>query len=210
MRILIVDHGNCDPPDTRAHVLRRGLAAIGVTSTVCGPSSVPSLAAQPEGMCGIHLHDIAAASRQLHAAVVLGDAATLLTALAAIPPRLLGLVRETARQAMAEAVDAANPDAIFVIHAGILAHLAIETGVPVAVHVAVEDLDAASGGPIRELVLAALGSSEVVAVESAETAAIIRGEWAAEPTVMPEPWAVGSDAALHVLAACREAVQRRL
>jgi hypothetical protein len=208
MRILIIDHACCDPPDTRPHLLRGRLMESGVEAAVCGPSSVPSLASQPEGMFGIHLHDIAAASRRLHAAVTSGDAGMLLTALAGVSPRLLGLARETARQALAEAVDAFDPDAIFVLHAGILADLAIETGVPVALHVAATDL-AAAGGRVRGLVLAALGSCAVVAVDAAATAAAIRRDWADDAALMEGPWIAGPDTAPQVLAACQAAVMSR-
>jgi hypothetical protein len=208
MRILIVDHGCCDPPDTRPHLLRGRLTESGVQAAVCGPSSVPSLAAQPEGMFAIHLHDIAGASRKLHAAVTSGEAGMLLAALAGVSPRLLGLARETARLALAEAVEAFDPDAIFVLHAGILADLAIETGVPVVLHVAASDL-AAAGGRVRDLVLAALGSCAVVAFDAAETAAAIRRDWVDDAALGEGPWIAGPDTAAKVLAACEAAVMSR-
>jgi hypothetical protein len=159
-------------------------------------------------MFGIHLHDIAAASRKLHAAVTAGDARTLLAALAGVSPRLLGLVRETARQAVAEAVDTFGPDVIFVLHAGILADLAIETGVPVALHVTAPDLAAAAGGRVRELVLAAIGSCAVVGVDAVDTAAVIRSDWADDAPLAREPWAAEPAAAPLVLAVCEAAIQR--
>jgi hypothetical protein len=209
MRILLVDHANCDPPHTRLHRLRAALEPLRVRATVCGPASVPSLAEQPRGMFAIHLHDTVAASRKLHAAVQAGAAEPFLTAVAGVSPRLLGLVRETARQGIAEAVDAVNPEAIFVMHAGILADLAIETGVPVAVHVAAGDLVAAATGPVRELVVATLGSCGAVVVDSAETAVMIRRDWVDDAPVLAEPWAAGAEAASQVVAACRAAVRRR-
>ena len=190
-------------------LFRSGLPALGATAAVCGPSAVPSLVAQPDGMFGMHLHDIAAASRKFHAAVKSGLAAPLLAALAGVSPRLLGLVRETARQGIAEAVDAVNPDAIAVFHAGVLADLAIETGVPVVIHVAVGDLAAAGDGRVRELVLAALGSCEAVAVEDAATADTIRRDWAADASILGAAWTAGPEAATDVLAACAAAVSRR-
>ena len=163
MRLLVIDHGCCDPPATRVHGLRAALRRLGVEAVACGPSSTPGLAEQPPGLRGIHLHDIAAANRGFLAAVHDGSAAALLSATATLPPRLLGLVRETARQALAEAVDGLHPDAIFVLHAGILADLAIETGVPVALHVVAGDLAAAAHGTrVDELVRAALASAEWV------------------------------------------------
>lgn len=208
MRILLIDHANCDPPHTRAHQVRAALDLLRVRAAVCGPASVPSLAEQPQGMFAIHLFDTVAASRKLHAAVQTGGAEAFLAAVASVSPRLLGLVRETARQGIAEAVDAVNPDAIFVIHAGILADLAIETGVPVAMHVAAGDL-AVANGSVRELVVAALGSCGCVATDSAATAAAIRADWFDDALLAEEPWAVGPDAAQHVLDACRAAVQHR-
>ncbi len=209
MRILLIDHANCDPPHTRAHLLRAALEPLRVRAMVCGPASVPSLAEQPLGMFAIHLLDTVAASRKLHAAVQSGAAEPFLAAAAAVSPRLLGLVRETARQGITEAVDAVNPDAIFVIHAGVLADLAIETGVPVAVHVAAADLVAAATGPVRELVLAALGSCGAVATESAATAAAVRRDWVDDAPLLAEPWGVGPEAASNVVTACRAALQRR-
>jgi hypothetical protein len=210
MRILLIDHANCDPPHTRAHQLRAALEPLRVRATVCGPASVPSLAEQPQGMFAIHLLDTVAASRKLQTAVQGGVAGDFLAAVAAVSPRLLGLVRETARQGIAEAVDAVNPDAIFVMHAGILADLAIETGVPVAVHVVAGDLTAAAAGPVRELMVATLGSCGAVAVDLAATAAAIRRDWVDDAALLAEPWGLEGEAAPRVVAACRAAVQRRL
>jgi len=209
MRILLIDHGRCDPPDARAQRLRKALAPLGAKATVCGPSSIPSLAAQPAGMFGIHLHDIAAASRKLLKAVETGAPTALLAALPVVSPRLLGLVREAARQGIAEAVDATNPDVIFVLHAGILADLAVETGVPVAVHVATDDLVVARDGPLRELVLAAIGSSDAVIGDTPATAAEIISQWADDAAVATDAWPADDACAPRLLAACRAALARR-
>ena len=91
LRILIIDHGCCDHPHTRAHGIRAGLEAVGMRAAVCGPSTVPGLDEQPAGMYGIHLHDIAAASRSFLAAVRDGSPQAFLTAVAGVPSRLLGL-----------------------------------------------------------------------------------------------------------------------
>ena len=144
MRILLIDHGCCDHPHTRIHRLREALVTAGASVAVCGPSSLHGLDEQPTGMHGIHLHDIAAANRRLLAAVRDGAPEAFLAAVADVPSRLLGLARETARQVIAEAADALYPDAIFVLHAGILTDLAVETGAPVAVHVSRADLEAAA------------------------------------------------------------------
>ena len=193
MRLLIVDHGCCDPPATRVHVHRRALEAAGAVTAACGPTSLPGLAAPTPGLYGIHLHDIAAANRVFLAAVRDGSAAALLAATATLPPRLLGLVRETARQALAEAVDALEPDAIFVLHAGILADLAIETGVPVALHVAAGDLAAAARGTrVEELVRAALASAEWVHADHVDDS--------------PDP---AREAGVDLLDACRAALAAR-
>ena len=143
MRLLLIDHGCCDLPDTRVHHWRRELETLGVRASVCGPSTVSHLKEQHAGLHGIHLHDIAAASGALLKAVQSGESEALLNAIATVSPRLLGLIRETARQMVAEAVDTHGPDVIFVLHAGILTDLAIETGIPVAVHVSLTDLAAA-------------------------------------------------------------------
>jgi hypothetical protein len=213
MRILLVDHGCCDPPDTRAHRLRAGLAALDVEAAVCGPSSVSSLESPQPGLHGIHLHDVAAASRLLLAAVREGAPEAFLTATAAVPSRLLGLVRETARQMIAEAVDALEPDAIFVLHAGILADLAIETGAPIVVHVAAVDLAAAAARPsLRRLVGAAIGSAGVVVAADEPTAATLTRQWLHPDAIADgrcETWPLGPDRVDRVLAACRRAAARR-
>ena len=213
MRVLLIDHGRCDPPHTRAHALRAGLESLGVTAAVCGPSTVPGLEQQAPGMHGIHLHDVAAASRPLLAAVRDGSPESLLAAVAGVPGRLLGLVRETARQMIAEAADALFPDVIFVLHAGILTDLAVETGAPVVVHVSEADLDAAARRPsLERLVTAAIGSSEVVVAADDAVAATLRGSWLGTEADAPgrcETWAVDATAAHRIAAACGTALARR-
>lgn len=213
MRVLLVDHGCCDPPHARAHAFRAGLAQFGVVAAVCGPSTVPGLEEQPPGMHGIHLHDIAAASRPFLAAVREGTAEAFLAAVPGVPSRLLGLVRETARQMIAEAADALFPDAIFVLHAGILTDLAVETGAPVVVHVAAADLAAAAARPsLRRLVSAAIGSSEVVVAADAATAAVLRGDWLGADADAPgrcEAWPADAGCAGRIAAACGRALARR-
>lgn len=178
MRLLLIDHGSCDPPATRVHAIRSGLASDGIEVLACGPASIPSLLGQTPDLHGIHLLDIAAANNVLLKAVRDGSATAFLAATAAIPPRLLGLLRETARQSIAEAVDGFDPDVILVLHAGIFADLAIETGVPVAVHVAAADLAAALGSEaVRDGVAAAIGSAEALAAEDADTAARLATDW---------------------------------
>ena len=157
---------------------------------------------------------IAAASRVFLGAIHDGSPAAFLSATAAISPRLLGSVRETARQAIAEAVDAFDPDAIFVLHAGILADLAIETGVPVAIHVAGGDLDIAGRSDrVRDLVAAALGSAEAVAAEDDATATAIARDWLDQDDAASRPqvavFAAGPDRAAGILAACEQAIARR-
>lgn len=211
MRILLVDHGCCDHPHTRVHTIRAELGALGVDAHVCGPSSVPGLERQPAGMHGIHLHDVAAASRPLLAAVREGSAEAFLAAVGAVPARLLGLVRETARQTIAEATDASDPDAIFVLHAGILADLAVETGAPVVVYVAAEDLAVTATRPsLRRLVAAAIGSSDGVVAADGPTADALRREClSGDPDGRCEHWPLGPGAGRRIMDACVGAVARR-
>jgi len=213
MRILLVDHACCDPPHSRAHHLRTALAGLDVVASVCGPASVSTLESPSPGLHGIHLHDVAAASRMLLAAVRDGAAEAFLTATATVPSRLLGLVRETARQMIAEAVDMLDPDAIFVVHAGILADLAIETGAPVVVHVSAGDLAAAASRPsLRRLVRAAVGSSGTVVAADEPTATELTRHWLAADAIADgrcETWPLAPDEAISVLTACRRAVGRR-
>jgi len=212
MRILLVDHGRCDPPHGRVHVIRAGLERLGIAAAVCGPSNVPGLQEQPPGMFGIHLRDVAAASRAFLAAVEDGAAEAFLVATAGAPARLLGLARETARQALAEAVDVVYPDAIFVLHAGILTDLAVETGAPVVVHVAAADLAATDRRPsLRNLVAAAIGSSAIIVSADEAVAAALAADWladASDAAARLETWPLGPDAATRVAIACRKARRR--
>jgi hypothetical protein len=162
-------------------------------------------------MFGIHLHAIAAASHRFLAAVQEGSPESLLAAVPLLSPRLLGSVRETARQLIAEAVDACDPDAIFVMHAGILTDLAVETGAPVAVHVSQADLESAASKPaMRTLVARALGSCELVAAADAAAAAALHAGWL-EPDAITaaDVWPLAPESAGHMAAACRTAVVRR-
>ena len=213
MRILLVDHGCCDPPHARVHRLREQLLALGIEAAICGPATVSSLERQPPGMFGIHLHDVAAASRGLLEAVSGGTPDAFVAAVAAVPSRLLGLVRETARQMLAEAADIVYPDAIFVLHASLLTDLAVETGAPVAVHVAAADLAATRGRPsLRRLVTGAVGSCGIIVGENAATAAAVRHEWLGDDDDgRCESWPFGDDrvAAERVADACRRVVAQR-
>jgi hypothetical protein len=212
MRILLVDHGCCDHPRTRIHGLRQTLEAAGCTVAICGPSTVNAFEEQPPGIHGIHLHDVAAASREFLAAVREGSPEAFLRATAHVPSRVLGLARETARQMVAEAADAIFPDAIFVLHAGILADLAVETGAPVVVHVSAADLEAAADRPsLKRLVLAALGSSDRVIAADDDVAATL-ADWLgddAETRSRREIWPFDAAAAPRVAEACRLALARR-
>jgi hypothetical protein len=214
MRILLIDHGCCDHPHTRVHRLREGLEAAGVTVAVCGPSSLHGLDEQPSGMHGIHLHDVAAANRRFLAAVQDGGPEAFLLAVADVPSRLLGLARETARQMIAEAADALYPDAIFVLHAGILTDLAVETGAPVVVHVATADLEAAAGRPsLKRLVRSVLGSCDGIVAADTPVAESLLRDWLggdAEQCLRCETWSIdGADAAARVAGACAAALARR-
>lgn len=211
MRLLLIDHGSCDHDHTRVHHCRAALGRLGIAAAICGPSSIPQLEQQHDGMYGIHLHAIAAASHRFLAAVREGSAESLLGVVPMLSPRLLGLVRETARQLIAEAVDATDPDVIFVMHAGILADLAAETGAPVAVHVAQTDLTAAASKPLmRTLVGRVLGSCEAIIAADADVAAALRDGWVATDDLAAiEAWPLGPESADQIAAICRTALARR-
>lgn len=178
MRVLLVDHGCCDPPHSRVFRCRDWLLAERIEVLACGPASVSTLEAPSPGLHGIHLRDIAAANRKFARAVRDGTPQTFLDTSPTIPAPLLGLVRETARQAIAEAVDGFDPDVILVLHAGIFADLAVETGVPVVVHVGPHDLAAARHDQrVHSLVSAALASAEVVMAADPSTESLLTAEW---------------------------------
>ena len=217
MRLLLIDHGCCDLPDTRVHHWRRELETLGVRASVCGPSTVSHLKEQHAGLHGIHLHDIAAASGALLKAVQSGESEALLNASATVSPRLLGLIRETARQMVAEAVDTHGPDVIFVLHAGILTDLAIETGIPVAVHVSLTDLAAAgSRQSMRDFITSSLGSCNAIVAADVATAELLGQEWlsidsqaldAAASRV--EVWPLEHGSATAMLSLCHRVLDRR-
>jgi hypothetical protein len=211
MRLLLIDHGSCDHDHTRVHHCRAALGRLGIATAVCGPSSIPQLEQQHAGMYGIHLHAIAAASHRFLAAVQDASAESLLSVVPSLSPRLLGLVRETARQLIAEAVDATDPDVIFVMHAGILADLAVETGAPVVVHVAETDLTAAASKPLmRTLVGRAIGSSEAVIAADAAAADALRAGWLEPDDTEPlEVWPLGQSCAEQIASICRTSLARR-
>ncbi|MCY3014660.1 MAG: hypothetical protein NT171_08200 [Planctomycetota bacterium] len=178
MRLLLVDHGCCDPPHSRVFRCRDWLLPERIEVLACGPASVSALAAPTPGLHGIHLRDIAAANRTFARAVRDGTPQAFLDTSPTIPARLLGLVRETARQAIAEAVDGFDPAVILVLHAGIFADLAVETGVPVVIHVGPADLAAARQNErVHGLLAAALVSAEVVMAADATTERLLTAEW---------------------------------
>lgn len=119
----------------------------------------------------------------------------------------LAVAREEARQAVYRAVDEGSPDVILVLHAGAIADLAVETGVPLVMHAALADLEAAGEGIVRELVASSLGAADVVVADDAKTArALRRDEWVSddvEVEIVPR-----ADAA-KLVAACRRASDRR-
>ena len=212
MRILLIDHGCCDHPHTRVHRLREGLEAAGCTVAVCGPSTVYGFDEQPPGMHGIHLHDVAAASREFLAAVRDGRSEVFLDAVARVPSRLLGLARETARQRIAEAADDVFPEAIFVFHAGIRTALAVETGAPVVVHVTPADWAVAAARPsLQRLVSAAIGSSDRVIGADGPTAATLI-DWLGnddDARARCDTWPIDDSAAARIADACQRALARR-
>lgn len=119
----------------------------------------------------------------------------------------LAVVREEARRAFDRAVENGNPDVILVLHAGAIADLAVETGVPLVVHAAVEDLEAAGQGRVRELVASSLSSADVVVADDADTARLLRREgWVADDV---EVEIVPPSDVVRLVEACRRASDRR-
>lgn len=208
MRIVLVDHGCCDPPASRAFRCRQWLSLEGVEALVCGPASLSPLEAATPGLQGMPLKAVAAGNRAFAAAVRAGDPESFLRSSARLPAALLGLVRETARQALAEAVDGFGPEAILVLHAGIFADLAVETGLPVVIHAATSDLEAArQDGRVFELVAAALASAEGVVPVDVATAIALEAEWTDGPVASPAP--AEGDGAASLAAAVRLACRKR-
>jgi len=208
MRLLLVDHACCDPPAARGFRCRDALAREGIEAFVCGPAAVSPLEEATPGLQGIPLKAVAAGNRAFAAAVREGDPVAFLRTSARLPAALLGLVRETARQAMAEAVDGFDPVAILVLHAGIFADLAVETGLPVVIHATAADLEAARRGErVGELVAAALASAEGVVPADDLAAAALAAGWLDGP-VGPPAAPEGAGAA-RLAEAVRLACRRR-
>jgi len=210
MRVLLVDHGCCDPPTTRGHRYRAQLAQQGIEALICGPAETsPGLPAG--GLHRIDLQGMAAASPLLLHLLRDGTAQAFMQATGDLPGHLLGVVREAARQTLAAAVDAFDPDVIFVLHAGILADLAVETGAPVAVHVAHADVAQYRHAPptqARELVAAALASAELVIAADDATAQELHQHWLDDTPPLPV-WPLEDGAGEPIAAACRTALKRR-
>ncbi len=119
----------------------------------------------------------------------------------------LAVARENARQAVYRAVDDENPDVILVLHAGAIADLAVETGVPLVVHAALADLEAAGEGVVRDLVASSLGAADIVVADDAETGRVLRrDDWL--PADVDVEIVPRADAA-KLVAACRRASERR-
>lgn len=211
MRLLLVDHGCCDPPHGRVFRCRDWFVGERIEVLACGPASVSPLEAPTPGLQGIPLRHIAAANRRFARAVREGTPEAFLDTSPTIPAPLLGLVRETARQAIAEAVDGFDPAVILVLHAGIFADLAVETGVPVAIHVGPADLAAARQDPrVHALVAAALVSAEIVMAADDTTHRRLTEGWLETAAANVGPTAAldeGSGPALA--AAVRLAARRR-
>jgi hypothetical protein len=90
MRLLLVDHGCCDPPHSRVFRCRDWLLPERIEVLACGPASVSALAAPTPGLHGIHLRDIAAANRTFARAVRDGTPQAFLDTSPTIPAPLLG------------------------------------------------------------------------------------------------------------------------
>lgn len=215
MRLLLVDHGCCDGALSRGFRCRDALAREGIEALLCGPATVSPLEAATPGLHGIPLKAVAAGNRAFAAAVRDGDPDAFLRTSAGLPAALLGLVRETARQAMAEAVDGFDPAAILVLHAGIFADLAVETGLPVVILASTADLAAARRDRrVCELVAAALASAEAVVPADDEAAAALAADWLDDPDPAaassgPLAGPVDGDGAASLAAAVRLACRRR-
>lgn len=215
MRLLLVDHGCCDGVLSRGFRCRDALVREGIEALLCGPASVSPLEAATPGLQGIPLKAVAAGNRAFAAAVRDGDPDAFLRTSAGLPAALLGLVRETARQAMAEAVDGFDPAAILVLHAGIFADLAVETGLPVVILASLADLASARRDPrVCELVAAALASAEAVVPVDEDAAAALAADWLEEPgpeAALADPPAgpVDGVGAACLAAAIRRACRRR-
>lgn len=155
----------------------------------CGHPTAERLAAQ-----GVHVIVAEASSVFPQQAARLSDAQ-------------LAVAREAARQAVSRAVDGDCPDVILVLHAGAIADLAVETGVPLVVHAAIADLESAGDGIIRELVASSLGSADVVLADDAATESALRRDgWVPHDA---EIEIVSRSDAARLVAACRRAGDRR-
>ena len=137
-----------------------------------------------------------------------GDSLSAAAARLTDPP--LGRLREAVRRAVTRAVDKTDVDVLFVCQAGLLVEFAIETGPPVAAHADATDLDSLeSAGRLRDIVAASLSSCDLLAADSAATAAQLGSRWIEPDPERPiEIWPL-ADSAKQVVDGCQKALTSR-
>ncbi|MDA0969903.1 MAG: hypothetical protein O3A60_05645, partial [Planctomycetota bacterium] len=108
------------------------------------------------------------------------------------------------------AVDKTDVDVLLVCQAGLLVEFAIETGPPVAAHADATDLDSLeSAGRLRDIVAASLSSCDLLAADSAATAAQLGSRWIEPDPERPiEIWPLAGSAK-QVVDGCQKALTRR-
>lgn len=216
MHILLLDQRLADRPCPPLETLVAGLGSNGVQVSVCSPAQgepsdglLATRSGWPIRLDQLSADHDASEWNGFHAALS-HRGCSLAAAASQLPERLLGLLREAVRRAVTRAVDATDVDVLFVCQAGLLVEFAIETGPPVAAHADARDLAVLTpASRLREIVAAALGSCDLLAAETAETAQQLGTAWIEPDPERPiEVWPLDGSVR-QILAGCQTAVSRR-
>jgi hypothetical protein len=213
MHILLLDQRIADRPCPTLEELVNAIGSHGLQVSLC----CPALGEPTDGPLAtshgwpIRLDLLSAGGEEWSGfldAAARGDSLSAAAARLTDPP--LGRLREAVRRAVTRAVDKTDVDVLFVCQAGLLVEFAIETGPPVAAHADATDLDSLeSAGRLRDIVAASLSSCDLLAADSAATAAQLGSRWIEPDPERPiEIWPL-ADSAKQVVDGCQKALTRR-
>ncbi len=216
MHILLLDQRLADRPCPELESLVATFAGGDARVSVCGPAvgePRAGLLATHQGW-PIRLDQLPLSHPHPEWSVffesMTSASCSLSAAAASLPEKLQGLLREAVRRAVTQAVDATDVDVLFVCQAGLLVEFAIETGPPVAAHADSCDLASLhSAGRLRDIVAAALGSCDLLAAETSETADQLGAAWVEPDLERPiEVWPLAAGAG-QIIQGCQTALARR-
>lgn len=213
MHILLLDQRIVDRPCPTLEALVTAIKSHGLQVSLC----CPALGEPTDGLLAtshgwpIRLDLLSAGGEAWSGfldAAARGDSLSAAAARLTDPP--LGRLREAVRRAVTRAVDKTDVDVLFVCQAGLLVEFAIETGPPVAAHANGTDLASLeSAGRLRDILAASLSSCDLLAADSATTAAQLGSRWIEPDPERPiEIWPLAGSAK-RVVDGCQKALTRR-